>query len=606
MPSPTARDTLAAAALWLAVMIVFAPGASSLGFYYDDGPAMADLPSVSLPELWSRVRGYLPGRNLLVLWEYLLLRLIGDPGANLPALHLAQSALDGAVVVAFFFLLRRLSIPADAAVLAAGLFSVWPTHGETHFWPYAAPQNLVSTLFVVLFALTSLAGPRGWLWLLDTGALLAALFTYDQTFFVLSGIVLLRLWTRRRSIDLCYLAAPVLFAWLKLSGGAGRGPELRPDTLHMLRVNIPDTLSYTVGRLWFRHVAPLYDRTTAADWALALLAVGVLATAVWRLRQAPDQPLRRHALGLAVFFYLASYLPIWLWHVSERHHYLPSIGLFAGGAVCLTWLLERLRPPARTALIVLAGAATFLFAAAGRGESRWWEESFRLKKQLFAELQADLRDKQVLVLENFPLRLGPAYLITPQDAAFAPRLLAGNRTILAGDTSSSPAHDGLFLYTDPFLHGTEGFVYHPTHRSLLVRSLGIDSRRLRYEKPPPAQVPYAVTPAASAVPRGAHGYAFAASARWDGDSLLVSLSFLGDVAAHQRLVVIPSFMASNGLFHRWGQHGRFLPVLLGAAGNYDLRLQPFPRTARILLEVYSAAPGRRPVPLDRREVQVEL
>ena len=163
-------DRIAALVLWAATFLIFAAGAGRLGFYYDDGPAMATLPQSDLRGLASHLLNYVPGRNLHVLWQYLFLKLT----TNLTILHLVQSALDGLVVVVFFFLLRHLKIPAPAALLAAALFSFWPTHGETHFWLYAVPQNLLSTLFVLLFALT-----------VNPVFFLAALFTYDQTVFVL-------------------------------------------------------------------------------------------------------------------------------------------------------------------------------------------------------------------------------------------------------------------------------------------------------------------------------------------------------------------------------------------------------------------------------------
>ncbi len=532
----TRDDRIAALVLWAATFLIFAAGAGRLGFYYDDGPAMTTLPQSDLRGLFSHILNYVPGRNLHVLWQYLFLKLT----TNLTVLHLVQSALDGAVVVVFFFLLRRLAIPAPAALLAAAFFSFWPTHGETHFWLYAVPQNLLSTLFVLLFALT-----------LNPVFFLTALFTYDQTVVVLLLLVILR----RRPLHLLYLIPTAFFVWLKIVHAPGRGPSLRSDALQMLLTNIPGTVSATIGRRFFEHLALLYAKVTPTDWLLAALAAVAITVVALRLR--PESSPRPVAL-VALVACMAAYLPIWLWHMSQRHHYLPSAALFAFLSAGL---------PTRRYIAVL-GIPVFFFAAASRGESRYWEESFTRKKQLFTGLRPQLQDKQILVLEGFPLYHGPAYFITPPDPAYAPRLLFPDSTITLGDISGSPAPSGIFLYTSLHHHGPEAFRYFPTDRFVVA---------------PPRPVPYEILPPEPG-----------ASLRRDGPDAILTFPVTASV---RHLSAVISFLQPNGLFHPWQG-----PVLLGAPGQYSLRLGSFPATDRARIEFYEASPNDPPRRLGRLEV----
>src|SRR5262249_12007802 len=185
-----------------------------------------------------------------------------------------------------------------------------------------------------------------------------------------------------------YFAATALYVGLKLRIVSGSAPALSASSWTMLRANILATASYTFGPLWLHQVAPLLRKTTLGDWTASLFVASLVASlAAWRRPRVSASPRPRvfasQRLIAALLFSLAAYLPAWLWHITLRHHLLPSVGLFAGGAVCLAWILEK--SPSRAvpiAALLLIGAVTCVFAAAGRGESRFWEESFGAKKQL--------------------------------------------------------------------------------------------------------------------------------------------------------------------------------------------------------------------------------
>ena len=642
------KDLLAAAVLWAATFIVYTAGADHLGFYADDGNWLSSLPSASPAELWHSARNYMPGRNLHPLWHSLFYKLVGNPVARLQALHQVQSAVDGLLTALFFLLLRRTGISAAAAVSAAGLFAFWHTHGETHFWLESLPMNLVSTLLVVVFALTSLAGPRRWLWLLDAAAFLGALFTYDQTLLPLALIAAARV-ARRWSVPFAvahipFAAAAAFCVWMRLSRGGGPLPRAHANLAGTLLENIADTFSNTLGPGSLDLAWRLFGKVTPSDWRLALgAAAAVVGLAAWlaissrpssqsrptaglrpnsltgpaspcsRCSPAPCScspahpsswpPLgRARLLLLAVLFYLAAYVPVWLWWPAPRHHLLPSVALFAAAAVALDWLRERMRARSTmAALLLLVGGATLLMAAASRGESRFWEHSFAARRILFTEIAPDLDDKDILVLEDFPHFFGPTWLISPQDPNFGPPLFfpGARRGHLTGVLSGVPAPGGIYLSTHP-RDGEASFRYHPTDHYLVVRFTSLDHGRLRYRKNP-AGPPYHVLESTAAPAPGrfaVHRF----SARPDGGDLVVWLDVEAGLRPYSYLTAI--FHYSHGTdFHRWARidpDGAAIlqPVLLSDPGpepragphrrSTTLRLHSFPPAPRIRVDLYAA------------------
>lgn len=627
-------DWLSAAVLWLATVVVFGAGAGRLGFYADDSaclvsPGLAD----SAQSLWAAMRGTMPGRNLHPLWHFLLSKVVADPADHLPALHGVQSAAEGLLAAAFFLLLRLLDVPGHAGVIAAAWFAFWPVHGETHFWLESLPNNL-SALLAIVFAATSLALVRGrcgwWLWAVDAAAFLGALFTYDQVFLVLLLPAALRVaaipkW-RFALAQLPYLGAAGFWVWLRLTRG-GPTPPSPSGILQTLLANARYTFRSSFGGAALAQVTPLYTKVTSLDWALALLAAAALAAlALWLLLAQPASPhpalIRpRHLLTLALLFYVAAYLPGWLWSISPRHHYLPSVGLFAAAAVGLVWIFDRSGPRAARVFLVLALAApTFAWAAAGRGESRFWEQAFSAKREMFAELKPDLEGKEILVLEDFPYYLGPALLISPHDARFGPQLLYGESRVVSpalhGSISSVPAPGGMFLYTHHF-DGPESFRYFRNPHSLVVRFTSWENGRLKYEKNPARSLPYAFI-SNRTNPTHAPFAVHQLSARRQGDDTIVLLNLTAPVQPRAYLTVVFSYAHGAG-FYRWSRLDRegnaiFLPVLLSdpasephAAGfefGQTLRLDSFPQTDRIQAEFYQAGPDDAPVLTGRSEAVV--
>jgi len=600
----TRADWTSAAVLWLAVVIIFAAGAPRLGFYGDDGGWLTTLPVDAPGRVWGHMRDYVPGRHLHPLWQYLAYRLVGDPLQRLPAIHLVQSAVDGLAAAAFFCLLRRMGLPGAAALLGAAWFAFWPIYGEVHFWMAALPQNLISTLFAILFAITSLrlaAGHRSlWLWTADAALFAGALFTYDQTVLVLALAAALRLWVVRRFrftlAHLPYLAAGFFYAWLRLTLG-GRLPPRAGALLGNIRVTISGHLSSAA----FSQTAASLRNTAPADWLLAMLVAAAIAVTAWRNPAPASFSSRGRLLGLTLLFAAAAYIPPWLWFVSPRHHYLPSAGLFAAAAVCLTPMLTRARLPA----LLFSALAIGVLAAAGRGESRFWEQAFVAKRRLFDELRPQLHAKHILVLDGFPRSLGPAPLLTAHDAAYAPALLYHGAPPLAPglgvSLSGVPAHRGIFLETLA-ADGPPVFRYRPADRFLFARFRSWENGRLQYQTGAGGPLHYETLP-----PRPVEHLLHA---RREGDDLIVSLR----IEAASRPGRVPAglfYFRYPAGFHLWGRTPRagppsLLPVLLDGPGpNHHLRLRSFPSTDRIRVELYQTHPDEPPLLFASHDAPVE-
>ena len=174
---------LQASLLLLSGWLLLGYAAPRAGLHLDDHALRRELATAPWGEVFSRAAGYTPGRNLYPVLLAGWWRLAGqDPSRA----HRLQLTLDLLSVLAAWALLRLLRAPASWALAAAGLFLVWPNHGETHFWLAAGPMCLGSTasLLLAFFAAASSSRPMAVRLPLVFALYLAALFNYDQVFFM--------------------------------------------------------------------------------------------------------------------------------------------------------------------------------------------------------------------------------------------------------------------------------------------------------------------------------------------------------------------------------------------------------------------------------------
>jgi hypothetical protein len=441
----TKRDRLAAMTLFFSTVCTFAWGAPLLGFYYDDSGFLCTLPFISNRiELWAQIRNYVPGRNLHILWQYLIFVLVRNPSTHLPALHYVQSILDGVAVVVFYVLLRRLALSAAACMTATALFAFWPSHGETHYWISSLPMNVVSTLFLLGFALTSIplaeGKASGWVLALDLICFWCAILTYDQTYCALLLILIVRVlwslchrnpgWRTFLSAHVLHLSGAAAFLLLRFSAPLSGLTPFQKDSWPRIRGNIAVSLYFNGGRGGIDHMRTLSQKASGGDRWWAWVVAGLIAiVAIWLLKESKDSPkpgrLRRIGLiALASLFWIAAYFPVWLWHPAPRHHYLPTLGIFCTVAVLLDWIQDVLPHRVLSAAVHLGMTAiVFVCVVADRGESRYWEEAFQSKKWMLLGLRPQLQGKLGLVLDGFPMWDGPGIFITPHDAVFGLRVL---------------------------------------------------------------------------------------------------------------------------------------------------------------------------------------
>jgi hypothetical protein len=490
-------DIPVAMAAFLATSILFGAGAGKLGFYSDDAGFLVTLGGDGLTETLRSARDYVPGRNLHIVWQQLIFLLGGNSPRDLGSLHVIQSCIDGIVVALFYLLLRKLRLPALWAVVGAATFAFYPNHGETHFWLSSAPMNLLSTLWFLCFAYvavvaggkTTSTGERERVWLLGLGFLFfgLALFTYDQTFFVLLFVLAARavqLAKRRVSLDtplaivgVGYFGLILLYLVLK------RHPQSGPTLTHLDASHIWNNLVFSVAstvgwffRYWLDFLlqtASGRDRAVGDYVAIVVAAIcgALIARALFRwLSGTPSSAslaagLRRSlalvAAGVACFF--LAYLPTYVWFIAARHDFLPTAGLALAVAAAgsgVTAILEQ--HSHRAVSIAFASAATIVlalsvakFVAADLSEKRYWQQSYQLRRDLYAKLvnRDLLAGKRAIVFEGFPQQLGPAPYFGQENQLALDYLYPHEVALDASSLSALRATRGYYLYTDITRYG---------------------------------------------------------------------------------------------------------------------------------------------------------
>jgi hypothetical protein len=599
--------------------VVYADHYSRLGFYSDDA-GFLHWPGRSLVKTLRLTRDYVPGRNLDIIWQKLIFLVGGHSPTDLPTLHLIQSLLDAATVVLLYVVARRLGLSPFWAFVSSLLFAFYPNHGETHFWLTLAPQNLVSMLFLLAYVYCAagatiatrrfLTRPSMKLLVLELLFFSLALFTYDQTFFFLTGVLLIRsailvrarygrtIWFALTSV--AYLSLIGLYVDLKRHPNSG--PTLTHVDVAHVSANFRLSLSETFGSRFQDATTALFHGSShpAKLLALAVAVVAGIVLAALALnstRQKPGVDRRRlfcHLLlaaGAAVFFFLA-YLPAYVWYISPRHNYLPTLALalFVGlfGSSAAGFVERSVGRQVVIANMAVAGILSFLvlyFAAAALGEKRDWELTWRVRSQLYRQLESTgaLRGKTAIVLENFPNVLGRAPFFGNEDAMDAlSYLYPTEASFTSRSFDAVETKQGYFLNTNFDRYGLGG-QFLPRRDVLRVLSLGTDANTLSYTTRKglyPAEKFFTV----ERLPLRPGPLAAAPEARASGSASTVKLDLrLPGVrlAPWQELTAILTQRTSSGDFPLatmtpWGER-LVLPIPLFSGGPHGIML---PRRAR--------------------------
>ncbi|MEE8425405.1 MAG: hypothetical protein V3S11_06230 [Elusimicrobiota bacterium] len=365
---------LGAALVAATVLLVFGPMVLRCGLYQDDYSQILDILHADGRQLWSYFLGYVPGRNLHVLF---MAALYKATGAAPFWMHAVSLAVDLASVLLLYRIVFRWTSLSSLALPAALVFALMHNHGETHFLSVQFAQGQMAPLFclLALAAATRHRGPLGGQVAAALGLYTIAFFTYDQVFF-LWPLLLGASWfscKQRRS-------------WRPIALGASYGLAL--NDFHVLLRHF--TAVSFGGRPTIRFSRFLINVAKSAvvslqgiagppprgalphwGWSLALAAAAIAAASLilrlWRqssrAEAAPlsrwlDSPGPQRWMLFGGAWILLAYLPNYFWFISPRHNYLPSIGWALALTGAAGWFLRR-RPgmaPAAAFLIPLIAA----------------------------------------------------------------------------------------------------------------------------------------------------------------------------------------------------------------------------------------------------------
>lgn len=360
------RDLAAAAILIGSGLLFFGLYAARAGTHLDDHAFHDAFSRYDWTGLWNGTVHYVPGRNLYIPLFYALHKACGGSTAAMHVFGLFLDLLNPVLVLA---LARRIGASHGAALAAAGLFLIWPNHGETHWWTSAIMMNLFTTTLVLSAFLaagrTSL--PRAPRLLLAAVLYTIALFDYDQVFFLWIPLLAYARWADPGLKPRRLAAAAGGFLLLNAAHFAAR--MLSPFASGGRPVPRTDVILLSVKHAVTQTLVPLRRVPSLDDfpggWPAALLLAGAAAGAwiFFCVRAWNDDGEDGVEGRLALFggaWWLFAYAPNFLWYISPRHNYLPSVGT----AIVAAALAARLARSRRARPLVTAAAAMF-FALCG-------------------------------------------------------------------------------------------------------------------------------------------------------------------------------------------------------------------------------------------------
>jgi len=471
---------------WLPLLIVvaivlatFAPGLWS-GFYMDDHSFLMTVRQPAA-EVWDYFLHYVPGRNLQIFFFWILAGITNQSALWLHRIILLGDALSA--ILAYLLAWELTALPCVALPIAL-IFALLPNHGETHFWFTQFVQCEIPTLLCLLAfwlaARRKTSLPRRLFACL--GLYIAALFTYDQVFF-LWPLLLMLLWFRSSPQERrprVFLMAAALVLSLNLTHvlmrhfsekSFGGRPVIQWKNI-LLR--LPQSILEPIKGMFS---LPSPGRLSHWGWTAALTAAALLTGWLiarlvrrwaeadrpsWDAWRVSPAPLRLMFFGCAWFF--LAYLPNYFWYMNPRHNYLPSLGwafLCVGTAV---WLIKS-RPLAGRTLTVLS---VLLFAnavVANVHEGSEWAYTHRLHQAYLKEAARFFPDFENIFVIGAPryVKKAPAFHLY-HDAPMAAIRAAGRKNLVDGDYQLTPTREGAFYLNDLSIWNRSTFRWLPYSR----------------------------------------------------------------------------------------------------------------------------------------------
>lgn len=522
-------DILPAVLVVAVNLAVFGYRSNRLGFYADDAGFLSSIyPGMSVQQLISGIGSYVTGRNLHILWQYFISVIAGGSAIeNLPAMHYAQVIADATTGLLLFLALRLWHVGRPAAFVAAIAFSFYPVHDETHYWLSSLPMNIMSTAFVLaLICLSAVllralsATSRNPVKLLALLALyllvfLCSMFTYDQTVPVtmvtvtlVAAVVFYCHPALRTSAAaawfFCLAVFLVLVIW-KVRVPAG-GPVFSNLTIGHILQNLRSSVGIWLSLFSSRPIFLPFRGATAVEQAMAITVASVAVIATWFFLKRYNTPYNEGAddgfivsvkdtqgLGFnlivmvaGICFYLLAYLPAYLWYLSPRHSYLPSVGV----AIMSAGLLGALTPLAkRTALfravvVLFTGVLLAGFVARDLIDKDIWIAGFELRKMMYQAVadRYTSENPTAFLLSGFPSAIArnsnSLAFLTGENAA-APSIMTRGKIVAdAIWLHPVPSQSGYFIKTEEGRWGDQAFAHVARKHATVVLFEGINGQQL--------------------------------------------------------------------------------------------------------------------------------
>lgn len=517
----------------LIAFAVFGLQSHQLGFYADDASWLVGPENLTLNRLIEDIKAYVTGRNLHVLWQYIVYSLLGKSIANLGSHHLLMAFITGLNAALIYALLRLFGFTYLVAYIASMFFAFYPNHAEVQYWLTALPQNLISTSLVLLLMITGLTAIRlihigrykkiDMLLLIAFLIYISALFTYDQVVPVVVATVFLtgligsfNKLIRSQSILFliaCLTPLPILLAWkMNVPGG---GPVMSNINITHIEYNFRASLSNNFGdylqiplRILLDNAS--YEQKIAAFTFVSIICLVAISLCLYQFfsqRNTLIKGLDLYTRGsftfsawkkwlmwifCAISIFILAYLPAYIWYIAPRHNYLPTIGVALSLAVVMNIPLEfSKRLLGRWGWLVVAIVVilfstkySYQFIKADLVEKLVWSNSFQGRKNLYTELEqrGELKGISTLILGEFPS-------VTPYGSApfgYQPNteveLITNGRIKITNlDRVIQPGISGVYIYTSATGDGLDAFRFAPWGHTLILKYHHLIGNNIGYE-----------------------------------------------------------------------------------------------------------------------------
>ena len=376
---------------------VYAPAAGYGFVNYDDNRYFTENPHVLGGLTWENVRWAfgIHGPSMWIPLTWLSHQaMVSEFGTDAGPQHVLNLVLHAANAVLLGNWLRRSTGRAGLSLGVALVFAAHPLHAESVAW-ITERKDVLAVLFCLLALHFHERRTRGGGFASYAGMLVChALAVMAKPLAVtlpcamllweiwpLSGRILLR----SAAEKLPLLALSAVASWLTVLcqqsiGAIGSGAEypvggrmanaLVAYVTYLRRLFVPDDLAVFY---------PYPNRIPAVEWMGALILLGAVAFAAWRLRKEVTAVLVGWLWFLGTLVPMIGFVQAGGAAMADRYAYFPFIGLY----VAVAWFLDAVakrHPELGPAIAGTAGAGVIAFAVAGRKQVGVWENSITLMR----------------------------------------------------------------------------------------------------------------------------------------------------------------------------------------------------------------------------------